>query len=139
MSTANKTLTVGDVALGPSEVPVVGPKTYFKRTLEQMSRFSIGIVCVVDETDGQLLGIVTDGDVRRMLLRDQKPFPALFVDDTIVHATKSPTTVLADEPLADALSKMEQTRVWDMPVVDDDNRFIGLLHLFPALQAVMKT
>jgi CBS domain-containing protein len=135
VSTSMIDITVANVLLPREQVPVVSSKTIFKQTLEEMGKFRLGIACVVD--DNILKGIVTDGDIRRRLLKDQKPFPALFVDDTILHATLSPTTTSPTTPLVDALQVMEKTGIWDLPVVDNDNSFIGLLHLHPAIKAVL--
>jgi CBS domain-containing protein len=135
VSTSMTDITVADVLLPSDKVPVVGPKTLFKQTLEEMGKYRLGIACVVN--DGTLLGIVTDGDIRRRLLKDQKPFPALFADDTIVHATANPTTTTPLTPLVDALHVMETTGIWDLPVVDENKQFVGILHLHPAIKAVL--
>jgi arabinose-5-phosphate isomerase len=129
-------MRVGDVLLPLDRIPVVKPTTLLKTTLEAMARFHLGVAAIVDE-DGKLLGIFTDGDIRRMLLRDQKPFPALFADDIIVHATRRPTVVGPDEKLAHAIAVMEDKGIWDLPVVDSDGRLKGLLHLHPAIKAVL--
>jgi arabinose-5-phosphate isomerase len=131
-------LTVADVLLPPGKIPVVTPATLLKKTLEIMGDFRLGIASIVDD-DGKLAGIFTDGDIRRMLLKDQKPFPALFADDIIQHATKSPTTISPRATLVDAVAVMEDMEIWDLPVVSDDGAFVGLLHLHPAIKAVMET
>jgi arabinose-5-phosphate isomerase len=102
-----------------------------------MAKFRLGVAAIADD-DGLLLGVFTDGDIRRMLLRDQKPFPALFADDIIRHATRNPTVVGPDESLARAIATMEEKGIWDLPVVDADGRLKGLLHLHPAIKAVME-
>lgn len=129
-------LRVGDVLLPLDRVPVVKPTTLLKTTLETMAHFRLGIAAIVDE-DGLLLGIFTDGDIRRMLLRDQKPFPALFADDIIRHATLTPTVIAPDASLAQALAVMETKQIWDLPVVDANRHLVGLLHLHPAIKAAM--
>ena len=53
-----------------------------------MSQFNLGILCIVDE-ENRLKGIITDGDLRRMLLNIQKPFSAFFIDDVIKHSKKT--------------------------------------------------
>lgn len=136
VSISTTDLKVGDVLLPPDRVPVVSPTTLFKQTLEAMSRFRLGIACVVEE-DGRLVGIFTDGDIRRMLLKDQKPFPALFADDAIVHARKQFTTVTPETPLAEAVQVMEEKQIWDLPVVDAAGQLRGLLHLHPAIKALI--
>lgn len=136
MSTPPSDMLVGDVLLPLDRIAVVKPTTLLKTTLETMARFRLGVAAIVDEA-GVLLGIFTDGDIRRMLLRDQKPFPALFADDIIRHATRNPTVIAPDENLARAIVVMEEKGIWDLPVVDKDGRLKGLLHLHPAIKAVL--
>jgi arabinose-5-phosphate isomerase len=135
ISTIN--LKVKDVLLSPDRIPVMGPTTILKQALEQMNKLRLGIVCIVDE-DYKLIGIFTDGDVRRLLLKSQKPFAALFVDDLSVHAKTSFTSIGGRVALSEAIAKMEKKEIWDLPVIDEvSGRFIGLLHLHPAIKAVM--
>ena len=130
-------LKVKDVLLSPDQVPIMGPTTILKQALEEMNKFHLGVVCVVDE-ERRLIGIFTDGDVRRLLLKSQKPFAALFVDDINVHANTSFTTVSAETSLSKAVIVMEEKEIWDLPVIDKDNgKFLGLLHLHPAIKAVL--
>ncbi len=136
MSTSMTDLTVGSVMLPSDKIPVVDQRRMFKEVLEEMTRFRLGIACITDD-DGKLMGIFTDGDTRRMLLRDQKPFPALFADDAIQHAVRDPATVTPDSTLTDAIQLMEEKGIWDLPVVDGDRKLIGLLHLHPAVKALL--
>jgi CBS domain-containing protein len=130
-------LKVNDVLLPPDRVPVLPPTTLLKQALEAMNKFHLGVVCIVDE-DEKLIGIFTDGDIRRLLLKAQKPFAALFVDDIIVHATPSFTAIYNNSPLSEAIAIMEEKEIWDLPVVSEDGgKFVGLLHLHPAIKAVM--
>jgi arabinose-5-phosphate isomerase len=130
-------LIVADVLLPLDNIPVVGPTTLLKKTLEIMVNFQLGVASIVDD-DGKLAGIFTDGDVRRMLLNDQRPFPALFADDIIQHTTRRPTTIRPTETLINALAMMESKKVWDLPVVLENGTFIGLLHLHHAIQSVIR-
>ena len=136
MSTQNKELNVGNVMLLPEKFPVVKENVIVKEALEKMDAFRLGIVCITDN-DEQLLGIITDGDIRRKLLAVQKPLPAFFIDDAINQAIKNSFTVSSDMSLVDAVNLMEKKQVWDLPVVDND-KLIGLLHLHPAVKALLK-
>ena len=136
MSISTTEFTVADVQLPLEKVPVVNPRTMLKQTLELMSQLRLGIACVVDD-DGHMQGVFTDGDMRRILLKDQKPFSALFVDDIITHAHTDATTTGPDVSLAKAIEVMEEKEIWDLPVVRDDGVLVGLLHLHPAIKAVM--
>lgn len=135
MSTSTKTLLVRDVLLPLERAPVAGEKVLFKEVLELMQRHRLGVACIAAE-DGQLLGVMTAGDVCRMLLRDQKPFAALFADDALPHATRKPVTVGPDDLLIAAVKLMEDKQVWDLPVVDR-GKLVGLLHLHPAVKALL--
>ena len=134
----NDAMTVSDVMLPLDSFPVLGPRTLLKNALEEMGRSRLGIVCVVDD-DKRLLGIVTDGDIRRQLLKMQKPFAAFFGDDVIDHCIKTPSTVASDAPLLSAVSVMEEKRIWDLPVLDEQGRLCGLLHLHPVVKALLNT
>jgi arabinose-5-phosphate isomerase len=97
---------------------------------------SLGIACIIGN-DNELLGVITDGDIRRKLSSLQIPLSAFFIDDAINQAVKNPITVTSDMSLIDAISLMEEERIWDLPVLDD-NKLVGLLHLYPAIKALFK-
>jgi CBS domain-containing protein len=125
-----------DVMLDLSRFPVVRPNLYLKEVLEEMTRHAYGIACITDDV-GNLAGIFTDGDMRRLTLRQQKPWSALFVDDIIVHATTSPKTVLPEGTLEDSIRLMEERHIWDLPVVDGNGKLVGLLHLHQAIKHLL--
>jgi CBS domain-containing protein len=129
-------LSVSDVMLPLGKFPALAMKTMLKVALEEMGRSRLGIVCVVRE-DGSLAGILTDGDIRRQLLKMQKPFSAFFGDDVIDHAVTSPTTAAADSSLLEAVKIMESKQVWDLPVLDRSGKLAGLLHLHPVVQRLL--
>lgn len=130
-------MTVGDVMLTLDATPKTAATTLLKEALELMDHHRLGIVCITS-ADGTLDGIITDGDIRRMLNAVQKPIAALMSDDVITHAVRSPLTVASTTPLTDAIALMGSKKVWDLPVVDDGS-LKGLLHLHPAIEAVMKS
>lgn len=132
----NRNKPVKDVMIPLDKFPVLPESILFKEALEAMSRFNLGIACITN-TEGKLLGLVTDGDVRRKLLKIQKPFSALFVDDALDHCIKSPITTTANTTLIDAVDMMEKKHVWDLPVVDASGKLLGLLHLHPAVKAIL--
>ena len=137
MSTQNNdTMLVSEVMLSLDKVPVIGETVILKEALEEMGRSRLGIACIVD-VNNKLLGILTDGDIRRKLLKVQKPFSAFFVDDTLDHAIRSPMTTRPNDTLRDAINLMGEKQVWDLPVVDENNILVGLLHLHPAVQALL--
>jgi CBS domain-containing protein len=127
-------LSVMEAVLDTSKFPIVGSKTLLKEALDQMSQMNLGIACLLDD-NGCLAGVITDGDIRRKLLKSQKPLSAFFVDDAIDHAIKNPSV----ETLDVAVELMAQKKVWDLPVVAIDGTLVGLLHLHPAVMALLKS
>jgi DeoR family transcriptional regulator, catabolite repression regulator len=137
MSTQNNNqMLVSDVMMPLDRMVVIGEIIIMKEALEKMGRSHLGIACVVD-TNNKLLGILTDGDIRRKLLKVQKPFSALLVDDALEHAIRSPTTIKPDIALKDAIVLMGEKKIWDLPVVNSQGIVVGLLHLHPAIQALL--
>lgn len=132
----NRNKLVKEIMIPLDKFPVLGANVLFKEALEAMSKFNLGIACIVNE-EGKLLGLVTDGDIRRKLLKIQKPFSALFVDDALDHCIKAPVTITPDTTLIAGVELMEKKHVWDLPVVDSIGILKGLLHLHPAIQAVL--
>lgn len=116
--------------------PVIAENLFFKEALDVMNEKKIGIACIVNENN-ILKGILTDGDIRRKLLKVQMPLSALFVEDCIEHAILSPTVVDPDTSLIDAVAIMEKKQIWDLPVVDKDGKLIGLLHLHPVVKKLL--
>ena len=138
MSTqSDQSLKVADVMLMMEACPVADEHTILKEVLRP-DKHRLGVVCIVDQAM-HLTGILTEGDVRRKLLRVQKPLPALLADDVITHAVKSPISITADVQLMDALDLMGKKKIWDLPVVDADMRVVGLLHLHQAIRGVLDT
>jgi len=132
----NNAMLVRDVMMSLDRVPVIGEKTILKEALEEMGRFRLGLACIVD-MEMKLLGILTDGDIRRMLLKVQKPFSAFFVDDALDHSIRSPITIKPIDSLEHAVALMGKKQIWDLPVVDEKGTLIGLLHLHPAVEALL--
>jgi arabinose-5-phosphate isomerase len=132
----NETMRVSEIMLKPEKFPVLPARTLFKEALEAMGRSNLGIACIVDG-ESHLLGILTDGDIRRKLLKVQKPFSAFFVDDALVHSIRTPATIPPSSSLIEGIELMEKKQIWDLPVVDGSGKLVGLLHLHPAIRAVL--
>ena len=135
MSTQKNNVTISNVMIPIGEFPVVTEKTILKEALEEMDNFRLGVACVINN-DSHLLGILTDGDIRRKLLSVQKPLSAFFVDDAIKHAIVNPIVVSPSHSLYESVVLMGKKRVWDLPVVKN-NKLVGLLHLHPVVKELL--
>lgn len=121
------TLRVSDVAHSGESNPTVGPDAQLLDALRAITEGGLGAVSIVD-ANGSLLGIITDGDVRRALERHG---PSTFVDlrtDEIM--TRDPVVVGPETMAYEALRLMEDrpSQIAVLPVVEDD-RSIGLVRL----------
>ena len=121
-------LPVSDIMISLDLCPIVSETTIFKEALNKMDICGLGILCITSEV-GKLNGILTEGDIRRLLLKVQKPFSALLVDDIKNYLNPSPITIFPDTPIIDGIKIMTNKKVWDLPVVDKDNFLKGILHL----------
>lgn len=129
-------LLVQDVMLELELVPKIDERGLFKEALEIMDMKGLGMICIVSD-DYSLSGIVTDGDIRRMLNSVQKPFAALMTDDAITHAVSRPLTTGPQTKLKEAVELMGRHKIWDLPIVRDET-LVGLLHLHPAIKRVLE-
>lgn len=129
-------MKVKDVMISMGSFPVVGQKTILKEALSEMGESNLGIVCIINEKL-ELLGIITDGDLRRKILKVQKPFSAFFVDDALVHAKQDPIICGPLDNLKEVVNIMGDKQIWDLPVVNEFNKLVGLLHLHPAVKKIL--
>jgi len=136
MSTRSSILAE-DVMLGMSSFPVLSQHAILKDALRDMSSYSLGIACITDDKTHELLGVLTDGDLRRRLLQVQKPFSAFLVDDALKHSIRNPIKISRQTSLVQAVQIMEDKRIWDLPGVNDAGTLNGLLHLHPAVNALL--
>ena len=118
-------------------VPYVHDDAFFKDALDEMITNKLGVVCIINK-NLVLKGIFTDGDVRRKLIKIQKPFSALFSDDVKKYMSKKPLTINKNTTVLAALKIMTKNRIWDLPVVDKNKKLIGLLHLNSILKSLYK-
>ncbi len=136
MSIQIENLTVQEVMLSCDQFPVVNQKELLRETIIEMCNFGLGVACIVN-TDYKLKGVFTDGDIRRLILKVQKPIAALYVDDVIDYSTKEYKSIMPETSLKNAVLTMEKLNIWDLPVVNEQKYLKGLLHLHPALKKLL--
>ncbi len=105
-------------------LPRVSPDTPMSQVIYEMSRKGLGITTVTD--NGRLLGVISDGDLRRLLERRGKDVLDLTARECM---TLNPKTVSPDEFAAAALNLMEQKKITSLVVVNGDGRVAGIVHL----------
>lgn len=115
-------LRVSDLYIN-NEKPFVSPDQSLKEAIIEMTKKRLGVTAVTD-TDGILLGIITDGDLRRMLKEEIK-IDAVKAADIM---TKNPKTIGPDELAVDALDILRKNQITQL-VVADKNVYLGIIHL----------
>lgn len=115
------------VMIGLDKFPVVRVSDTLKRALDSMTSFGLGFACIVNE-DGILEGVLTDGDLRRILLTRQNPLPALLVTDAIQFSGRSPKTIGSGASIQDCIDSMKKNHIADLPVISNQNKLIGVVH-----------
>ena len=126
------TLRVTDLMHGPS-LPTVTPDASLLDTLEGISAGGVGAVAVTDP-EGFLVGIVTDGDIRRAL---QQSAGAITDGRAADLMTRDPVTTVPDALAYEALTLMEDrtSQISVLPVVGGEGRFVGMLRLHDVVRA----
>jgi len=110
-----------------SEIPVLEENASLKRALDLMSEKRLGVACFVDKF-GVLKGLLTDGDLRRLLLTKQSPLPALLIANALSFGISKPTVAHEDDDLDKLKELMNLKQIWDLPIIDSNDKLIGLLH-----------
>jgi arabinose-5-phosphate isomerase len=114
---------LSDVMRSGDAVPRVGPDAGFSEVMREMSSKGLGATSVVDEA-GRVLGIFTDGDLRR-LIEKGVDLRALRARE-VMHP--GPRTMRKDALAAEAAQQMEQYRITSVLVVDEDGKLVGAVN-----------
>ena len=109
-------------------LPVVALDSKVSDTIIEISKTKQGIAVAVD--DGKIVGIVTDGDVRRAMQNKQNEFFSLAVKDIM---STNPKTINESAKLSDAETLMRKYNIHSLVVVDDDNRLVGIIDSFSCM------
>ena len=123
-------LKVRDLMHGGEQIPKVGADATLSAALLEMTRKGLGMTAVVD-ADDRVLGIFTDGDLRRVLDAnlDVRTSPITAV------MTAGGKRIAAEQLAAEAVHLMEKHRITVLMVLDDENRIAGVLHMHDLLRA----
>jgi arabinose-5-phosphate isomerase len=119
-----KLMRVEDAMHRGDKIPKVRADALMRDVIYEMSRKGLGVTSVVDGLD-RLVGVISDGDLRRQLERDERLLTRTAGD----CMTKNPVTVAAKEAATAALALMEKRRITSLMVPDEEGRIAGVLHL----------
>jgi CBS domain-containing protein len=119
--------TVESRALPLNKVPVIQVDSSLKKALDKMTEHRLGIALIVDGED-KLVGVLTDGDLRRLLLGHQSPLPELLITPAVNFGTRTPSVIVATTSIVEAAKIMSDKEIWDLPVTDEAGKLTGLVH-----------
>jgi len=121
----NKLRRVESLMHSGENAPRVLPTAKMPDVIYEMSRKGLGLAAVT-EASGKLLGIITDGDLRRVMQKRQENVLALSAVDCM---TKNPVTLARNELAASALRVMEERKITSLLIVDPAGKLEGVLHI----------
>lgn len=123
-------LKVDEIMHRDADIPIVMHSEPLKNALYEMSLKKLGMTTVVND-QGQLIGIFTDGDIRRTLDNH------LDIQTTCMHQVMSthPKTISKELLAADALNLMEQHKITSLVITNTENHPIGIIHIHDILRA----
>lgn len=126
-------LKISEIMISGDQVPIVHEETSLKDSILEITSKRLGTTCVVDD-NGKLLGIITDGDLRRLLEKtlEIKSFNAKDV------MSKNPKVITANLLASFALQQMENYKITSLVVVDEKEKPIGIIHMHDLVNIGLK-
>ncbi len=121
---------VSDLMITGDRLPLVNENNDFHDTIQLISAKKLGCAILINN-DGIMTGILTDGDIRRTLLKYNNT-SSLIAKDVM---TRNPKVILATDLAAKALHIMEKHSITSLAVCDNENRPIGIVHVHDLLKA----
>jgi arabinose-5-phosphate isomerase len=125
-------MRVDNLMHGGHQAPIVGPESVMRDVIYEMSSKGLGMTCVTDP-DGRLLGVITDGDLRRQMTRT----PDILSRQAADVMTRGAVTIEGSLLAVEALKVMEDRKITSLPVVDRDRVVRGVVHLHDLWQTEM--
>jgi arabinose-5-phosphate isomerase len=123
-------LKVKDLMRTGERVPRVSRETPMTEAIHEMSRKLMGVTAVVNGK-GNLVGVISDGDLRRLVEKDARLLSRTAGD--CLHT--GPRTVSAEELATEALARMEEWKITTLFITDENGRLSGALHMHDLLSA----
>lgn len=118
-------LKIHDIMRTGDAIPKVSPTALLSQVLIEMTQKGLGMAIVVEPND-QVIGIFTDGDLRRILEKNSLPFDQTTIANIMTRDCK---TIKADMLAAEALEQMQKYQINSWAVVDHQNRLIGAFNM----------
>ena len=115
-------LTTAQDVMRSDDMPILPPEMHLGEAIILVSKGKLGLG--IAEVDGQIVGLITDGDIRRAMEKWQAEFFDHTVSDIM---TRSPKVVKAETKITEIQKIMNQYKVHSVLVIDDDNHLLGVV------------
>jgi arabinose-5-phosphate isomerase len=119
---------VKDIMLAGEHIPCILENATMEAAVAEINRVGFGVTFVVDKSD-IITGIITDGDLRRLLGEHRHIFELAVID----VMTKDPHQIRPDAPVFEALNLMERYQITVLPITEADGKVLGIIHLHDIL------
>lgn len=123
-------LKVRDIMKNGCDIPIINYDTNLQEAIFEISQKGLGATLVIDMTNPEVLGIITDGDIRRAVEKQNDPW-SISTKDIMC---KNPTTIHENAYLIEALELMERKKITILPVVN--NELTGIIHLHQIIHVI---
>ncbi len=123
-------LTVGDLMHSGEQIPCVNEDALIREAIVVISNKGLGAGLVCD-SDQKLIGILTDGDLRRLLEKHQNPLELAVAE----HMTPGPVAMHAGQLAVEAINLMRKHSITLLPVIDQSQHISGVIHLHDLIRA----
>lgn len=120
-----------DLMHANQDVPKVSPSTSIAKALVEITKKRLGMTTIVDPRDETLLGVFTDGDLRRTLDKGHD----IHTTEITTVMTKNCLTITPSMLASEALTIMQNKKITSLPVIDQTNKPVGVLHMHDLLKA----
>ena len=121
-------VNVSEVMISGEQIPMAGEDNSLRQAISILNAKNLGAVLIVDK-EQRVTGIITDGDIRRMVAKEVN----LDTQRAVDYMTPAPKTISKELLAADALSIMQQHEITILPITDAKGHLTGILHLHDLL------
>ena len=116
--------TVGDV-MKKKNLPIISPQATIKEVIQKISEGKLGLVVIID--NNKIIGIITDGDIRRTMESREKDFFNLKAEDLM---SNHPKLIYESDKLISASNIMSQHKINSLLVVNESNDLVGVVQVY---------
>jgi CBS domain-containing protein len=115
-------------------IPVLDENSSLKKCLDLMTKLGKGIAVLVDK-NYMVKGVLTDGDLRRLLLTHQNPLPSLLISEGINFGNSHPVVFLENAKLEEIIGVFRNKHISQILIIDTNRRLIGYVNGYDLIKS----